>query len=146
MRGDTFTGRIDRPFAFEDRVKDTLVALGGYEMYNYNFTGPAALDALRLAADDEKRQAVRILNPFGEEQSLMRTTLYIGMLDAAARNRNRRTGQGRFFEVGNVHFDNDPTLPEERKMAGLLFFGEEESFYTLKGAIEALFDACNVRA
>ncbi len=145
MRGDTFTGRIDRPFAFEDRVKDTLVALGGYEMYNYNFTGPAALDALRLAADDEKRQAVRILNPFGEEQSLMRTTLYIGMLDAAARNRNRRTGQGRFFEVGNVHFDNDPTLPEERKMAGLLFFGEEESFYTLKGAIEALFDACNVR-
>lgn len=146
MRGDTFTGRIDRPFAFEDRVKDTLVALGAYEMYNYNFTGPAALDALRLAPDDEKRQAVRILNPFGEDQSLMRTTLYMGMLEAAARNRNRRTGQGRFFEVGNVHFDNDPVLPEERKMAGLLFFGADESFYTLKGAIEALFEACNVRA
>ncbi len=146
MRGDTFAGKIDRPFAFEDRVKDTLVALGAYEMYNYNFTGPAALDALRLAPDDEKRQAVRILNPFGEDQSLMRTTLYMGMLDAAARNRNRRTEQGRFFEVGNVHFDNDPVLPEERCMAGLLFFGAEESFYTLKGAIEALFDACNVRA
>lgn len=146
MRGDTFTGKIDRAFAFEDRVKDTLAALGAYEMYNYNFTGPAALDALRLAPGDEKRQAVRLLNPFGEDQSLMRTTLYIGMLDSAARNRNRRTEQSRFFEVGNVHFDNNPVLPEERCMAGLLFLGAEESFYTLKGAIEALFDACNVRA
>jgi len=125
-------------------VKDTLASLGAYEMYNYNFTGPAALDALRLGADDEKRLAVRLLNPFGEDQSLMRTTLYIGMLDSAARNRNRRTEQGRFFEVGNVHFDNNPTLPEERKMAGLLFFGADESFYTLKGAIEALFAVCNI--
>ena len=146
MRGDTFTGRVDGAFAFEDRVKDTLCALGAYEMYNYNFTGPAALDALRLAAEDEKRQAVRLLNPFGEDQSLMRTTLYIGMLDSAQRNMNRRTEQGRFFEVGNVHFDNNETLPEERTMVGLLFFGAEESFYTLKGAVEALFDACSVSA
>lgn len=146
MRGDTFTGRVDGAFAFEDTVKDTLCALGAYEMYNYNFTGPAALDALRLASDDEKRQAVRLLNPFGEDQSLMRTTLYIGMLDSAARNLNRRTEQGRFFEVGNVHFDNNPTLPEERAKAGILFFGEQESFYTLKGAAEALLDACGVGA
>ena len=145
MKGDTFTGKIGPAFAFEDRVKDTLAAEGAYEMYNFNFTGPAALDALRLPADDEKRQAVRLLNPFGEEQSLMRTTLYIGMLDSAARNLNRKTGHGRFFEVGNVHFHNNPVLPEERTMCGIILFGPEESFYTLKGVAETLFDRARVQ-
>lgn len=144
MRGDTFRGALSPEFKREDQIKDTLVALGACEMYNYNFTGPAALDALRLPAGCEKRQAVKILNPFGEDQSLMRTTLLTGMLDSAARNLNRKTGCGRFFEVGNVHFDNNDTLPEERKMVGLIFFGAEESFATLKGAVEELFDRLGV--
>lgn len=142
MRGDTFRGGLGPEYRLEDLTKDTMVSEGAYEMYNYNFTGPAALDALRIPQNDELRQAVRILNPFGEDQSLMRTTLYMGMLDSAARNLNRRTGQGRFFEVGNVHFDNNPTLPEERKKLGVLYFGDNESFFTLKGSLETLFSAC----
>ena len=143
MRGDTFRGHVGRRWQFEDSVKDQLAALGAYEMYNYNFTGPAALDVLRLDKNDKMRDAVKILNPFGEDQSLMRTTLYIGMLDSMARNLNRKTGHGRFFEVGNVHFDQ-PKLPEEVKMIGLCFSGEGESFFTLKGAIEALFDRLRI--
>lgn len=138
MRGDTFRGRITPPFKLEDTIKDSMAAAGAYEMYNYNFTGPATLDALLLPEGDEKRQAVRLLNPFGEDQSLMRTTLLPGMLKSAAINLNRRTGQGRFFEVGNVHFNNNPVLPEERKLLGLLYFGEGEDFYSLKGDVEDL--------
>ena len=144
MSGDTFRGRLTPPFKLEDTVKDSLVALGAYEMYNYNFTGPAAINALRLPADDEKRKTVRILNPFGEDQSLMRTTLYIGMLKSAVLNVNRRTGQGRFFEVGNVHIDNNDVLAEERKMVGLLFMGEGEDFFTLKGAVEQLLEVLGI--
>lgn len=144
MSGDTFRGRLTPTFRLDDEVKDRLVGLGAYEMYNYNFTGPAAIDALRLAQDDEKRQTVRILNPFGEDQSLMRTTLYIGMLKSAALNLNRRTGQGRFFEVGNAHFDNNQELAQERKLIGLTFFGEGEDFFTLKGAIEELLDGLGI--
>ena len=144
MKGDTFRGALDRPFAFEDKVKDTLVALGGYEMYNYNFTGPAALEALLLPEESPLRKAVKLLNPFGEDQSLMRTTLLPGMLDVAARNLNRRTGQGRFFEVGNVHIDLGASLPEERKTVGLLLFDPADTFYTLKGMIEALFDRIGI--
>lgn len=145
MRGDTFRGGLGGEFQMEDLVKDTLVSQGAYEMYNYNFTGPAALDALQLPESDTLRQAVKILNPFGEDQSLMRTTLYMGMLDSAVRNINRKTGQGRFFEVGNVHFDNNDTLPEEQKKLGILFFGEGESFFTLKGTIETLLNCCAVK-
>ena len=136
MKGDTFRGRLSPETAFEDEVKDMCVTMGCYEMYNYNFTGPAVLNALRIPEGDEKRLAVKLLNPFGEDQSLMRTTLMAGMLDTLARNCNRKTGCGRFFEVGNVHFDNNADLPEERKMLGIIVSGGDESFFTLKGCVE----------
>jgi len=61
-----------------------------------------------------------------------------GMLNTVALNCNRKTGHGRFFEVGNVHIDNNPDLPEERKMLGIIFSGAEENFFTLKGMVEYL--------
>lgn len=140
MHGDTFRGRLSEETRDDDLIKDTMVSQGCYEMYNLNFMGPATLDALLLPEGDEKRLAVKLLNPFGEEQSLMRTTLVPGMLESVARNCNRKTGQTRFFEVGNVHLDNNDDLPEERNMLGLAFSGAEEDFFTLKGALEALFE------
>lgn len=74
----------------------------------------------------------------------MRTTLLPGMLDVASRNINRHTGQGRFFEVGNVHIDAGNMLPEEQLTVGLLFFGGDDSFYSLKGAITQLFDRLHI--
>ena len=139
MKGDTFRGAVDGKFRFEDQVKDTLAALGGYEMYTYNFTGPSVLDALRLPEDSLYRKNVKILNPFGEDQSLMRTTLMPGMLDVAARNLNRKTGHARFFEVGNVHFDLGEVLPQERTMVGLICFDPKDDFFTLKGVLTAFF-------
>ena len=90
MRGNTFRGRIGDDLKDEDAMKDLLVAQGCCEMYNYNFTGPAALDALRIPEGDEKRLAVKLLNPFGEDQSLMRTTLLAGALDSLATSAARR--------------------------------------------------------
>ena len=75
----------------------------------------------------------------------MRTTLVPGMLRSIALNCNRKTGQGRFFEVGNVHLDNNADLPEERRMLGFAFTGEEEDFFTLKGCLEACMDRLGLR-
>jgi phenylalanyl-tRNA synthetase beta chain len=139
MRGDTFRGRINASFQLDDTVKDTLVSLGLYEMYNYNFMSPSVFDALLLPEGSELRKAVKILNPFGEDQSLMRTTLIPGMLDSLTRNANRKSGHSRFFEVGNVHIDNGDELPEERTIVGIVLGGEGDTFYSLKGRIEELF-------
>ena len=144
MRGDTFVGKVGPLFAFEDKVKDLLVSLGAYEMYSYNFTSPQDVAALRLDENDERRRNVKILNPFGEEQSLMRTTLISGMLKALALNLNKKTGHGRFFEVGNIHIDNE-ILPEQRKMIGIAYFGEKEDFFTLKGTVETLLERVGIR-
>ncbi len=143
MRGDTFRGRVGLSFKDEDLVKDTMAALGCLELYNYNFISPKELDDLMIPADDERRKTVRLMNPFGEDQSLMRTELAGGLLRAAALNLNRKTGFGRFFEVGNVHFDNGD-LPEERKLLGAVHFGADEDFFTLKGTLEALFEKLGI--
>ncbi|NLI55171.1 MAG: phenylalanine--tRNA ligase subunit beta [Clostridiales bacterium] len=145
MRGDTFRGRVDELFRLDDQIKDTLVSLGLYEMYNYNFTSPSVFDALLLPEGSELRKAVRILNPFGEDQSLMRTTLIPGMLDSLVRNANRKSGHLRFFEVGNTHVDTGAELPEERKKIGVVLGGEGVDFYLLKGMIEELFRAVGVK-
>lgn len=143
MRGDTFRGRVGQSFRDEDVIKDTMAALGCLELYNYNFISPKEIDDLMIPDGDERRKTVKLLNPFGEDQSLMRTELAGGLLRAAALNLNRKTGFGRFFEVGNVHFDNGD-LPEERKLLGVLHFGTEEDFFTLKGTLEALFEKLGI--
>ena len=145
MRGDTFRGQINDLFLLEDAVKDTLVSLGLYEMYNYNFTSPSVFDSLLLPQDSELRRAVRILNPFGEDQSLMRTTLIPGMLDSLVRNANRKSGHLRFFEVGNTHVDTGEELPEERKKVGIVLGGEGVDFYLLKGMLEELFRVLGIK-
>lgn len=144
MVGKTFQGRLGESFALEDKIKDYMASMGFMELYNYNFTSPQEYDLLLLPEDDEKRQTVRLRNPFGEDQSLMRTTLIGGMLRTVQLNCNRKTGHSRFFEVGNVHFNNNDDLPEERRMLGAVCFGTGESFFTLKGVLEQLFGSLGI--
>lgn len=144
MVGKTFQGKLGRSFALDDKIRDNMVAMGFMELYNYNFTSPQEYDQLLIPEGDEKRQTVRLRNPFGEDQSLMRTTLIGGMLRTVQLNCNRKTGASRFFEVGNVHFDNNDELPEERKMLGAACYGGNESFFTLKGVIEQLFETLGI--
>lgn len=139
MMSEAFQGKLGRNVVFEDDVKDCMASMGFMEVYNYNFTSPQEYDMLRLPQDDEKRMTVRLRNPFGEDQSLMRTTLIGGLLRVLEVNCNRKTGHGRFFEVGNVHFDNDD-LPEESKMLGILCSGDGADFFALKGVVERLLN------
>lgn len=143
MVGDTFSGSIGSEFKFEDDVKDTLAALGGFEVYNYNFISAAELDVLGFADSDERKKAVRILNPLGEDQSLMRTSLMAGMMKVLSLNNSRKTGFGRFFEVGNIHIDA-PELPKQHKRIAIALFGAEESFFTMKGFVEQFLEGMNL--
>lgn len=145
MNGSTFHGKLGSRFAFEDLVKDTFVSIGFIEAYNYNFISPQEFDVLRIQLDDEKRQAVRLRNPFGEDQSLMRTSLIGGLLRTMHINCNKKSGWTRFFEIGNVHFDNNPDdLPEERKLISFVCAGPNEVFFTAKGVIEQLFNVLGI--
>ncbi|MDO4568553.1 MAG: phenylalanine--tRNA ligase subunit beta [Clostridia bacterium] len=142
MRGDVFEGRISEEFAFDDSIKDAMVTLGAYEIYGYNFMSPSDISALRLTEGDDRLKAVKLVNPFGADQSLLRTTLMPTLLKNLALNYNRKTGHGRFFEVGNVHID-EGELPQERKKLGIACMLGGEDFFTLKGLVEQLL--CTLR-
>ena len=141
MSGNLVRGGLSTRQKLEDELKNALAALGALECLNYSFVGPAMLDKLHIASD-ERARAVKLQNPFGEDQSLMRTTLLPGLVQTAALNISRKMSAARFFEVGNVHFDA-PELPEQKLLVGIVAYGKQESFFTLKGMLEALFEKFN---
>ena len=56
----------------------------------YSFESPKVFDKLRIPADSKLRETVEIMNPLGEDYSVMRTTSLNGMLTSLATNYNRR--------------------------------------------------------
>lgn len=125
----------------ELKLKRLLCSIGAYECIHYSFISPADLELLRLPADDPWRRAIRLLNPINEDLSLMRTTLAASMLNAIARNQKKGNLSGRLFEVGRVFIPGELPLkeyPDERETLCIGIFGEQESFFTLKGMAEKL--------
>lgn len=128
----------------EMKLKRLLCSKGAYECIHYSFISPSDLDLLRLPADAPERRAIRLLNPINEDLSLMRTTLAASMLNAVARNQKKGNLSGRLFEVGQVFIPGELPLkeyPDERETLCIGIFGEQESFFTLKGVAEALAEA-----
>jgi len=137
-------GGLNREQKKELRVKRILCSIGAYECIHYSFISPSDLELLRLPKDASERQAIRILNPISEELSLMRTTMAASMLNAIARNQKKGNLSGRLFEVGKIFLPKELPLkeyPDERETLCIGIFGEQESFFTLKGMAETLAGA-----
>lgn len=131
----------------ELKIKRALCAAGAYEGIHYSFFSPSDLDLLRLPEDAKERHAIRLINPINIDLSLMRTTLAPQMIHAMARNQKKAILEGRIFELGNVFIPKDLPLteyPDERETLCVGLFGENESFYTLKGFAETVADSLNI--
>ncbi len=131
----------------ELKFKNALKAEGFLEACNYSFYSPKDFDLLRLPADAPERKAVKILNPIGEDLSVMRTVLAPSMLANIVRNVRRGNGEGRLFELANVYLAEElplKQLPEERKKAVLGLWGEGD-FFDLKGAVEAIAESFDLK-
>lgn len=131
----------------ELKFKNALKAEGFLEACNYSFYSPKDFDLLRLPADAPERKAVKILNPIGEDLSVMRTVLAPSMLANIVRNVRRGNGEGRLFELANVYVAEElplKQLPEERKKAVLGLWGEGD-FFDLKGAVEAIAESFDLK-
>lgn len=137
------TGGLNLKQRTELKLKRALCAAGIYEGMHYSFFSPSDLDMLKYPEDAKERKAIRILNPINEELSLMRTTLAAQMIHAIGRNQKRGTLQGRIFEIGNIFVPKELPLteyPDERETLCVGIFGEDESFFTLKGIAENVAD------
>ncbi|WP_421741821.1 phenylalanine--tRNA ligase subunit beta [Cellulomonas sp.] len=83
-------------------VARALAESGLVEVLSYPFVGTEQLDALRLPADDDRRRAVRLVNPLSDEQPFLRTNLLVTLLDTARRNVSRGASDVAIFELGLV--------------------------------------------
>lgn len=131
----------------EEKCKRVLQREGYMETCSYSFYSPKDFDLLRLPADAPERRAIRILNPIGEDLSVMRTVLAPSMIANIVRNVRRGNDEGRLFELANVYLSKElplTELPEERRHISLGLWGSGD-FFDLKGAVEAIGEAFDVR-
>ena len=121
-------------------------SLGYSEIITYSFTSPAAFDLIRLPADSPLRNALRIQNPLGEDTSIMRTIALPSMLEILSRNNAYHNKAAKLYEVAKIYLpvEGQP-LPEEPKMLLLGTYGTRETFFTLKGELEAILTGLRVK-
>ena len=114
--------------------------LGYSEIITYSFVSPTIFDQIRLPADSPLRNALRIQNPLGEDTSIMRTIALPSMLDILSRNNAYHNKAAKLYEIAKVYLPAEgQALPDEPKMLLLGTYGTSETFFTLKGEIEAVF-------
>ncbi len=114
-------------------------SLGYSEIITYSFVSPTIFDQIRLPGDSLLRSALRIQNPLGEDTSIMRTIALPSMLDILSRNYAYHNKAAKLYELAKVYLPTaDEALPAEPKMLVLGTYGAGETFFTLKGELEAI--------
>ena len=141
-RGEATTGKLSFKLRVEEVARDIAEFCGFSQGMTYSFESPKVFDKLMIPEDSLLRQTVEIINPLGEDYSIMRTTSLNGMLMSLATNYNRRNKDVRLYELGNVYLPKAlplTELPEERMQFTLGMYGDGD-FFSMKGVIEEFFD------
>ncbi len=131
--------------AFRYRIDDVMAGLGYCETCTYSFVSPKSLDKINIPADSELRDFIRLINPLGEDTSVMRTHPLPSMLEVLERNVNRKVEKCRMFEIMTLYF-RDGDLSNETKSLCFAFTPDCGGFYELKADAEALFVRLNINA
>ena len=122
----------------ERQVGQTCRSLGLDEIITYSFISPNYYDKIRMPKDDPRRDSLKILNPLGEDTSIMRTTILPSMLEILSRNYNYRNKSAALYEIGRVYNKRADGLADEPRMVSIGAYGPEMDFFVLKGWVEAL--------
>ncbi|MBT1070367.1 phenylalanine--tRNA ligase subunit beta [Pelotalea chapellei] len=149
----------DRPSLhqrLESMLRNILVAHGMNEIINFSFTTPDAADKLLMSDVDPRRSVIKLANPLVEEQSVMRTSLIPGLLEAVAKNISHRSLDLRLFEMRRVYINRqNEEMPHEPIYLVGAFTGAREregwgnsrdsiDFYDAKGVVENLLEELHI--
>ena len=138
MRGQTTQGGYSPDQKVENRLGELCRACGYSEIITYSFISPTAYDKIGWAPDEPLRESMKILNPLGEDTSIMRTTALPSMLEILQRNWNYRNKAARLYELGKVYLPGGPDgLAVEPKFLTLGAYGGVD-FFAIKGTVEAI--------
>ena len=141
-KGEATTGKLSYKLRIEEIARSVAEYCGFSQGMTYSFESPKVFDKLNLDADDKLREAIKILNPLGEDFSIMRTLPLNGMLTSLSTNYNRRNKDVKLYELANVYIPKSlplTELPDERMQFTLGFYGDGD-FFTMKGVIEEFLE------
>ena len=142
MRGQAAQGGYSADQKVENRLGEVCRACGYSEIITYSFISPSAYDKIGWAQDEPLRESMRILNPLGEDTSIMRTTALPSMLEVLQRNHNYRNRDVRLYELGKVYLPGGADgLAVEPKFLTLGGYRPGMDFFTIKGTVEAILKA-----
>ena len=141
MHGVTTQGGYSAQQVLERNLGSLCRGMGYSEIITYSFISPTYYDKIRLPEDSPLRKSMKIMNPLGEDTSIMRTTVLPSMLEILTRNYNYRNKAVRLYELGRTYFEREDGMAEEPKLLSLGLYGPEEDFFSLKGSVETILES-----
>lgn len=145
-QGTVLTADISEHTLATHRLQSLLVDRGYQEAITYSFGDPTVWQ--HLAA--EGGQAITLANPISADLSVMRTSLWSGLVQALVYNLNRQHDRIRLFEVGRSFSGTNDNVEQHRNIAGVISgsryaeqWGEKQrpvDFFDIKADVEALLD------
>ncbi len=145
-QGTVLTSNITERLTQLERLQHLLVDRGYFEAVTYSFVEPK-LQSL-LAEDD--LAPIKLANPISADLSVMRTSLWPGLMQALVYNANRQHERVRLFEVGRVFKGDLDHIEQERRIGGLSYGNQDPEqwsekarqvdFFDAKADVEALLD------
>lgn len=144
MRGQTVRGGYT-PIQQAERSLGALCRTAGFnEIITYSFISPTYYDKINLPKDSSLRQSMKILNPLGEDTSIMRTTTLPSMLEILSKNYSFHNKSAKLYELGKIYFARPDGMADEPKVLSLGAYGEDMNFFKLKGVVESLLGGLRV--
>ncbi|WP_282929487.1 phenylalanine--tRNA ligase subunit beta [Anaerococcus sp. Marseille-Q7828] len=114
-----------------DDLKNALVGQKFSEITTYSFISPKEFDRMGIEKDSKLRDTINLINPLGEDFSVMRTSQIPNMLDVIYKNINRGQKDLRLFELGKAFVKCDDKLPREDDTLTMALYGSYD-FYDMK--------------
>ncbi len=145
--GEATTGKLSYKLRIEEIAREVAEFSGFSQSMTYSFESPKVFDKLMIPEGDELRRTVTILNPLGEDFSIMRTSPLNGLFTSLSTNYSRRNKDVKLYELANIYLPKNlplTELPDERMQFTLGMYGEGD-FFTMKGVVEELFDKLGMR-
>lgn len=126
----------------ESCIKDILTAYGLYETMTYSFIDPKEFVMTKVSMDN----VVKIMNPLGEENSIMRTSMLSSVLKTLRNNFNRRNSVAKVFEIGTTYIPTEEgKLPCESQVVAVAMYGDGVDFFDVKGVVSGMLNHIGIK-
>ena len=145
FKGSTAQAGLQKQQA-ERTIGSLCRSLGFNDILTYLFIGQSDNDLVMMPENHTLRKSAVILNPLGEDTSVMRTTMLPSVMECLGRNNSYRNKDVKLYELSQVYLPSSSTkLCDEKKVLALGLYGQDADFFTLKGYVDAILRTLSIK-